>query len=801
MTSEAATSPSHAIGRRIARREDARLLRGQGHYTADECVPGTLHMAVARSQVAHGRVIEVDTSEAVALDGVHAVVTAQDLAEDRVHEIPVAWIVPGMRQQTNPVLAKEKVFYVGQPVAVVVADDPYVAEDAAASIYVDIEPLDAVVDAVDALADGAPLLYPDWNDNILATYTYSAGDPASLTGDVRITQRLRVHRHTAVPMETRVAFAEPDARTGQVVATLAMQVPHHTRTVLCETLGWPETDLRVITPDVGGGFGAKEYPYGEDVLVCHLAKKLQRPVRWIEDRREHFMSTVHAREQIWDVELTADESGRVLGVEGRVLYDIGGHSSNQGIGPGIFSGAMLLGPYDVQTYNLEVVGVMTNKVPAGAYRGFGTPQAVYVMERLLDELAVRIGKDRAEVRRLNYIEPDAFPYAAASGHMYDSGNYGAALDRCLEMIGYDGFRDRQLAARQAGRALGLGFATVVQPSGLAPSFILGAMGTSYGGYEIIHIRVDPDGHATVYCGSASQGQGHETTLAQACADRLGLDPIRDVTVVLGDTERTPYSPASAIASRVGSVAGSATIQASEIIRDKLAQIAADRLEANPEDLEFANGVVHVRGTSTAGVALKELAHAAHTGHALPEGVSPGLEAVFSYEPANSSYPFGVHAAVVEVDLATGALAINDYAVVHDCGVMLNPMVVEGQIFGGIAQGIGGAIHEHLAYDAQGELLATTMMDYLVPSAQEIPEIRIEHSVTPTPFIPGGMKGVGEAGASAPAAVLANAVADALDLRDFEVNELPLDPPRVWELAAPLRTAIEGAAIEEGRRDG
>lgn len=788
--------PSHVIGRRIPRREDRRLLQGKGHYTADTSEAGTLHLAVVRSQVPHGRILDIDVRDATAMEGVHLVVTAADLARDGVGEIPLSWLVPGMRQQSNPVLATDKVYFVGQPVAVVVADDPYLAEDAASAVFVDVEPLEAVVDAIDALESGAPLLYEEWGENVIATHTFRSGDPGAVDGDVRIAQRLRVHRFTGAPVETRVASARVDPDSRQVIAHLSMQVPHHCRTVLCETLGWPEAALRVIAPDVGGGFGIKEYPYAEDVLVCYLASRLGRSIRWIEDRREHLISAVHAREQIWDVEMTATSEGRVLAVQGRVLYNVGGHAANQGIGPGILSGSMLLGPYDIQNYELEVVGVTTNKVPAGAYRGFGVPQAVYVMERLLDELAARLNKDRADVRRINYIAPEAFPYASAAGHLYDSGDYRAALDRCLEMIGYGDFERRRAAAREEGRLLGIGFATVVQPSGLAPSPVAGSLGMSFGGYEIIHVRLDPEGRATIYCGSASQGQGHETTLAQACADRLGLDPLSDVTVVLGDTGRTPYSPASAIASRVGSVAGSATIQASDMIREKLALIAAEQLEASVDDLEFVDRSVQVRGTPTAAVPIAELAHEAHTGHHLPEGVTPGLEAVFSYDPANSSYPFGVHAAVVEVEPTTGRLHIADYAVVHDCGVMLNPMVVDGQICGGIAQGIGGAVYEHLAYDAEGEPLATTLMDYLLPSAEEIPNIRIEHTVTPTPFIPGGMKGVGEAGASAPAAVLSNAVADALGLHNFEVHELPLDPPRVWRLAAesPAADTVVGRRL-------
>ncbi|HEX4805788.1 MAG TPA: xanthine dehydrogenase family protein molybdopterin-binding subunit [Conexibacter sp.] len=773
----------HAIGRRILRREDPRLLAGHGCYTADVSPPGALHMAVVRSPLAHGRILAVDPAPALALDGVEAVLCDADVTALGAGPMPVAWRQPGQRNVANPLLAREKVLYVGQPVAVVLARDPYLAEDAAELVSLELEPLPAVTDALAALEPGAPLLHEAWGENVLAESVSGGGDPdARIDGaPIVLARRFRVHRHAGTPLETRAAVATYDPLADEVVAHLAQQVPHHARTVICEVCGWPESTLRVIAPDVGGGFGVKEYPYAEDALVCLLARRLRRPVKWVEDRREHFLSAVHARELVCDIELGAGEDGRIRGIRGRIVYDVGGHSSNQGIGPAKLAADMLPGPYDVQDYRMQVVGATTNKVPIGAYRGFGAPQAAFAMERLMDELAARTGLDRAEVRRRNFVAPDAFPYRAASGHLYDSGDYADALDRALERIGWDGFAAEREAAAAEGRLLGLGIASTVMAAGLAPSKILGMAGQGYGGWEPMLVRMDPSGRATVFTGSSAQGQGHATMMAQVCAERLGLDPEADVHVVAGDTGITPYAPASAIASRVGSVGAAAVLLASDAVADKLRALAAHALEASEHDVELGGGRAFVVGSPDRGVAIAELAHRAHLGHDLPDGVLPGLEATISYDPPNSSYPYATHAAVVELEPATGRLRILRYVVVHDCGTMVNPTIVEGQLIGGIVQGIGGALLERLAYDDGGQLLTTSFMDYLMPTAHDVPRLEVEMTETPTPFIPGGMKGMGEAGTLAPAAVLANAVADALGLEDG-VDTLPLDPERVWTLA-------------------
>jgi carbon-monoxide dehydrogenase large subunit len=781
---------SRVIGQALHRVEDPRLLRGEGRFAADLLPPDTLHVAVVRSPLPHALVRGIDVAPALALAGVRAAWTADDLAERGAGEMPICWIHPGQKQRSTPLLARERVHYVGQPLAVVVAEDPYLAEDAAEAVALELDPLPVVTNVDEALAADAPLLHPAWGDNTFAVHRSGSGDPDAAfdaPGAVIVSGRFQVHRHAGMPIEGRVALAVHDAQEQRTTAWLTCQVPHHTRTVLCEVLGWDETRLRVIPPDVGGAFGVKEFPYPEDAIVCLLAATLGRPVRWVEDRREHFLSAVHAREQTWEAELAADADGRVRAVRGRILYDAGGHSSSQGIGVARIGADMMLGPYDVRDYRMEIVGVATNKVPAGAYRGFGRPQATFVLERLLDLLAKRVALDPAELRRRNLITPAQQPYANACGHVYDGGDYPALLERALELIGYERFAAERARARAEGRLLGISCCPFVAAAGLANSRVLGAIGLAHGGYETIQLRMDPTGKLTVFCGSAPQGQGHATALAQAAADRLGLDPARDVTVTLGDTATTPYASASAIASRVGSVAGGAVVRAADLLADKLRAIAAHALEASEGDVELVDGRAQVRGSAAAAsLSLAQVAHIAHLGHDLPDGVDPGLELSETFEPPASSYPYATHAAIVEVDPATGAVRIVRYVVVHDSGTLLNPAIVAGQIRGAIAQAIGGALLEQLVYDASGQLVTTSFLDYLMPTAADVPPIELELHDTPAPHIPGGMKGVGEAGTVAPAALLANAVLDAIGDPELSVSALPLTPERVWALARDAR---------------
>jgi carbon-monoxide dehydrogenase large subunit len=777
-----------ALGRRIRRLEDPRLITGRGRYTDDVHIPAMLYAGLVRSPVAHGLLRGIDAGAALALEGVHGLLTAADLTALGVGELRVNWLHPDQRNASNPVLAVDRVYYVGHPVAIVVAESPYVAEDAADLVVLDIDELPAVISTEDALEANAPLIYPDWGTNVVVETVLEGGDVEACfsAAPVRLSERYRVQRQAAMPMEPRASLADYDSATDEVVLWTSTMTPHLVGTMIAQTCGWPEHKLRVVAPDVGGGFGPKDHAYPEDVLVCVLARRFGRPVKWIEDRREHFLATLHAREQVWHVELASDEEGRVLGVRGRILYDSGGHSSNHGIGPARLAAEMMPGPYDIRNYRMEIVGVVTNKVPSGAYRGFGAPQATFVLERLLDRLAGRLGLDRADVRRRNLIPADAMPYESVTHHRYDSGDYGQAFERLLELVDYAGFRSRQDQARKEGRYVGIGIVPFVMAAGLAPSHVLGPAGVAYGNYETALVRIDPSGKVIVFTGASSQGQGSATTLAQACAERLGVDPERDVVVVQGDSALTPYSPAGAIASRVAVVSGPAVLLAADKLADKLRRIAAHLLEASESDIELAGGRAFPRGSPAAGLDIAELAREAHLGHNLPEEMQPGLEESHLFSPSTSNYPYGAHAAVIEVNPDTGKFEIVRYVVVNDSGTMMNPAIVEGQIYGGVVQGIGGAMLEELVYDDSGQLQTMSFMDYLLPTAADVPDIEIELLETPAPDVPGGMKGAGEVGVLPPAAVLANAIVDALSPFGVEVNELPLDPSRIWQLIEESR---------------
>lgn len=778
-----------ALGRPIQRLEDPRLITGRGRYTDDIDLPAMLHAALVRSPVAHGRLRGIDARNALALEGVHCVLLAGDLAGLGVAELRVNTLQPGQRNVSNPVLATDRVYYAGHPVAIVVADSRYVAEDAVDLVALEIDELPAIVSAEDALDASASLLYPDWGTNVFAEAVLEGGEVEACfsAAPVRVSGRYRLQRQAAMPLEPRASLADYDSATDGVVLWTSTMTPHLVRTMIAQTCGWPEHKLRVVAPDVGGSFGPKDHAYPEDVLVCVLARRFGRPVKWAEDRREHFLSTFHAREQVWDVELAADEEGSVLGVRGRALYDSGGHSSSHGIGPAVLSAAMLPGPYSIRNYRMGIVGVVTNKVPSGAYRGFGAPQATFVMERLLDRLAGRLGLDRADLRRRNLIPAEAMPYESITHHRYDSGDYAQAFERLLELVDYAGFRGRQEQAWKEGRYLGMGIAPFVMAAGLAPSRVLGSAGVAYGNYETALVRMDASGKVTVFTGASSQGQGSATTLAQVCADRLGIDPERDVVVVQGDSALTPYSPAGAIASRVAVVAGPAVLLAADELADKVRRIAAHILEASESDIELADGRAFPRGSPATGIDIADLAREAHLGHNLPDEIPPALEESHLFSPSTSNYPYGAHAAIVEVNPDTGKFEIERYVVVNDSGTLINPTIVEGQIYGGVVQGIGSAMLEELVYDDAGQLQTTSLMDYLLPTAADVPDIELELLETPAPDVPGGMKGAGEVGIVPPTAVLASAIVDALSPLGVEINELPLDPRRIWQLLAETRS--------------
>lgn len=776
--------PVRAIGRRIARLEDPRLLRGEGRFVADVRVDGEmLHACFVRSPAAHARLRHIDASAARALPGVRAVLTWGDLRAFGAGPLKVGWNHPGQRMTETELLARDTVRWVGQPVAVVLADSSYVAEDAADLVELDLEPLPAVVSVQASLSDDAPRLYEAWPDNVLVEFIDGqvVDDEPFRSAPVVLRERFSIQRQAVCPMEGRAALAVYDRGEDRLTAWISTQLAHHAREVICEVAGWPEHQLRVITPDVGGGFGLKEPLYAEEVIVCVVARALRRAVRWIEDRRENLIAAAHCRQCEWALELAADADGRVLALRGELLYDMGGQPTGVGIGPARIAADMLPGPYRIQNYGVRIRGVLTNKAPNGAYRGYGGPEAAFAIERLMDLLAARVGVDPAEVRRRNFIAPEELPYVTPTQHVYDSGTYAQALDLALGRLDYDNVGARREAARARGRLLGVGICSFVQSAGLPSSRIVGMVGMDHGNHETVSVRMDATGKAIVLTGVSSQGQGHRTVLAQVCADVLGLDPERDVMVLQGDSDTTPYSAASAIASRVASMAGATLQLAAERLRAKLAAIAAHRLEAAVDDIVLEEGAASVVGSPGAAVPIAELARAALTGFDLPEGMDPGLGASATFDSPGGTYPYGCHVAEVEIDEQTGAMDIVRYVVVNDSGVLLNPTIVEGQIIGAVAQGIGGAALEAIVYDDQGQIVTSSFMDYLLPTASEMPMLEIEHLCTPADHIPGGIKGVGESGTLGPPAAIANAVADAFG-GAVPVDRLPLDPPAIWELA-------------------
>jgi len=786
---------TRTIGARIPRNEDPRLLRGLGCFVADVGPPGALHAAGLRSPHARARIVSVDAGRARALPGVHLVLTAADLG---ALNQPAPLLIPNpvlTRPHTQRPLAADQVRYAGELVAFVIADDRYVAEDAVELIDVAYEPLPAVVELEAAAADGSPLVHDDAPSNRAARLTQRVGDPdAAFAAAARVlSERLYVERSCASPIEARGVVAEFDARTRKLRAWISTQAPLPLKNGLARLFGLPEFDVDVIAPDVGGGFGTKIMLfYPEEILVPHAAMKLGRPVKWIEDRREHFQSASQERGQLHDVEVAVDEDGRILAVRDRFLHDAGAYTPYGIIVP-LITAAQLPGPYRLRNYAVEFDVVYTNKVQVTPYRGAGRPHGAFVMERVIGLIARELGLDPVEVRRRNLIQPDEFPWDVGltfqdgSPTRYDSGNYPAGLEMALARIDVAAFRARQAAARADGRYLGLGVACYVEGTGIGP-------------YEGAHVRVEPSGKVLVATGLTTQGQGHYTTFAQIAADALGCSPA-DVTVVTGDTSRFNWG-AGTFASRALVTSGNAVGIAARKVRDKALRLAAELLEVSPADLELADGGARVKGMPGRRLGLGDLATVANPiryaygrdtseaalrlvkprrGAVLAEDAEPGLEARGYYAPPQATFASGCHAAIVEVDPATGRLAFLRYVVQHDCGVMVNPLVVEGQIHGGVAQGIGGALYEKLVYDGDGQMLSGSFMDFLLPTAAEVPDIEIAHLETPSPLNPLGIKGVGEAGAIPVPALVAEAVDDALAPFGVRVREMPLSPDRILEL--------------------
>jgi carbon-monoxide dehydrogenase large subunit len=691
-------------------------------------------------------------------------------------------------------LARDRVRYVGEPVAVVAAESPYVAEDALEQIDVEWDVLPAVGDVVTALESEAPRLYDDWPDNVAGVFRAEMGDVdrALAEADAVISERFRIQRQFACPLETRGVLAEWDPHRGELLLWSSTQILHIARDCLAEVLGIPEHRIRVLVPRIGGGFGCKFHFYAEEVAIALLARRAGRPVRWVEDRLESFVATVHAREQVVHATMAARRDGTITAVTADIVGDMGAHLHTVSYGPVWLTAVMMTNVYLIPNARVRARAVVTNKTPLGSFRGWGQPEANFVVERLVDRMAQRLGRDPAELRRRNFIPPDRFPYKSLH-HTFDSGRYAECLDRGLELLDYARWRQWQAEWRQRGRYVGIGMSFYVENTALGPSRMLNAGGVLQGGYDIARVRVEPSGEVTVYTGLCEMGQGFTNGIAQMCAQTLGVTP-EQVTVVTGDTQSCPYTGYGTGASRSASVGGAAVMLASRRLREKIEAIAAHMLEAPAGELVIEAGRIWLRGAPTRAVTMADIGRAAYLrAIELPPDMAPGLEVIEVFDPPQMAWPYGVNLAVVEVSVETGEVRFLDYVVVHDCGTLLNPMIVDGQLHGGVAQGIGAALFEHLRYDEGGQLLTRTFMDYLVPTAAELPRFRMDHLVTPSPIIPGGMKGVGEAGIIGPPAAVVNAIEDALRPFGVSFTETPLTPERVHAALQGVRPEDAGGA--------
>jgi carbon-monoxide dehydrogenase large subunit len=781
MATTTAAGPARVFGSGIKRREDPRLLTGTARYTADFTLPGMLHAAILRSPHGHAKIRSINTSHAAKAPGVVAVFTGKD-TESALQCIPCAWLVPNTGLKVSPyrALATDAVRYVGDAVAVVVAETDYQAYDALDLVEVDYEPLPAVVDPQKAVAAGAPQLHADIPNNTAFHWTVAGGDVDAAFSSAPVVVKDRIIQQRLIPtaMETRGAVAQFTPATGELTLWNTTQNPHIVRFIMSLVTGVPEDRLRVIAPEVGGGFGSKIPQVQGDFITAFCSMKLGRPVKWIETRSENYQATTHGRDHVQEVELAATNEGKILGLRCSVWAGMGAYLSTAAPGiPTILHGLMLSGPYNVPAVKEDVYGVYTNTTPVEAYRGAGRPEATFMLERMLDVLAHKLQLDPVEVRRRNLIAPFDNGHDVVTGLKYDSGNYQGVLDKAVTHIGYDKLRSEQAAARKEGRYIGIGVATYVEICGLGPSQVAGAVGFQGGLWESAIVRFHPSGKVNVYIGASPHGQGEETTFAQVVSDELGVS-VNDVRIVHGDTESTPMGWGT-YGSRTTAVGGAALAFATRKIKEKAKLLASHLLEAAVEDMDYADGKFFVKGSPDRHKTIQDIALMAHVAWNLPQGMEAGLEASSFYDPPNFTYPFGAHVAVVEVEAETGQVRLKRYVAVDDCGPQINPIIVEGQVHGGVVQGIGQALWEEAVYDGQGQLLTGSLSDYAIPRADLLPDIEVLSTVTPSPHHPLGVKGIGEAGTIASTCTVYNAVIDALQPFGVESIQMPLTPERVW----------------------
>ncbi|MDX2193817.1 MAG: molybdopterin cofactor-binding domain-containing protein [Gemmatimonadales bacterium] len=779
------------FGSGIRRREDPRLITGLATYTDDVALPGLAYAAFLRSPYAHARITKIDTSAAKAAPGVVAVYTAADL-EGKTGTVPCAWNPPNcdLKVPAHPILASDKVRYAGDAVALVVAETRAQARDAIDLIDVDYDPLGAEVDPEKAAQPGAPVFHDDVPGNIGFTWSCGGGDAAAEFERAEVKVKLRIVQQRLLPtaIEPRSAVASYNKGTGQLQLWVTSQNPHIHRFLCSLMLKLPEHRIRVVAPEVGGGFGSKIPAYPDEAAVSFASMQLGRPVKWTEDRSENYKCTIHGRDHVEYVEMCGMKDGRITGIRSTVYAGLGAYASTAGPGiPTILHGLVYSGAYEIPHIAVTVHGVYTSGTPIDAYRGAGRPEAAYLVERLVDTFARAAGKDPAAVRHLNFIPKEKFPHTVATGVTYDSGDYGPALDKALALIDYEGFRRRQAEARTQGKYLGIGIGSYIEICGLGPSQVAGAVGFGAGLYDSAIVRVYPTGVVRVYIGASPHGQGEETTFAQVVAQEFGI-PVENIEIVHGDTETTPQGWGT-YGSRTTAVCGSAVKIAAQRVKEKARKIAAHLLEASEDDLEWTGTAWQVKGVPGTAKSFGDLALAANVAWNLPAGVEPGLEANAFFDPSNFVYPFGTHVCTVEVDGETGEVHIERYVAVDDCGPHINPVIVQGQIHGGVIQGIGEALQEIAVYDDSGQLLSGTMMDYAVPKASQMPHVETDYTVTPSPVNPLGVKGCGEAGTIVSAAAVVNAVVDALAPLGITHIDKPLTPARVW---AAIQAAKGGA---------
>jgi len=759
------------VGQRIKRKEDARLITGTATYVDDIQLPGMHHACILRSPHAAAAIKSIDAQQALELPGVVAVYTGVDVKD--VGPVPCGASLPGLRVPHHHILAQDRVYFVGHPVAVVVASDRYVARDAVDRIEVEYDINDAVADPEKAIEDGAPAVHPQWPDNIAFNFHQENGEVDKVFAEAEVVVKQRITSQRLIPcsMETRGVVA--DYRTGEKSLTVysSSQIPHLMRSLVAGMLGIAENKLRVVAPEVGGGFGCKLNVYAEEALMAFIAMRTGKPVKWIESRREHMLTTIHGRGHVDYYEIAAKKDGTITGIKLKLVQDLGAY--HQLLTPAIptLSVLMMPGLYRCKTVRADIVGVFTNCVPTDAYRGAGRPEATHGIERMVDLLAAELKMDPVEIRFKNFIQPGEFPYATATGLTYDSGDYDAPLKKALEVAGYEALRAEQRQATAEGRFMGIGISTYGEICAIGPS-----PATPAGGWESATVRVEPSGSVTVLTGVKPQGQGEETTFSQIVADELGVD-FDKIVVLHGDTSVVQYGIGT-FGSRATAIGGTAMYFALQDLKKKIKTFGAMLLES--DDVSYADGVCICNKTGKS-VTLAEVAGASYRAMKLPPNTEPGLVASHFWEPPNFTFPFGAHIVVTEVDKDTGAIDIKRYVAVDDCGKIINPMIVAGQVHGGVVQGLGQALYEQAVYDESGQLITGEFMDYAIPKSTMIPYIEDSHTETPSPVNPLGVKGVGEAGTIGCSPAVVNSVVDALSRLGVKHLDMPLTPEKIWKV--------------------